>query len=134
MFYKENDTSTLDAIFSNVNNYTNLGQTQNLLKGYVQILNDGKYQLLKYYKRTVASADSMFGTVKRYFFTTQYFYFIANNQKIESLKKLNKENVLLYLPGASSLNDWIAANKIDFRKEDDVVKFLDYYNLRNSSP
>jgi hypothetical protein len=130
VFYKENDTSSVDAVFANVNNYPDLIQTQTLTNGYLQVLNRGKYELLKYYKRTVSTADSLFGTLKRYYFTTQYRYFIAGNQKIEPLKKPGKENILLYLPGSSSFGDWIAANKIDFRKEEDVVKFLDYYNSK----
>ena len=131
VFYKGNDTSEIDESFNDVHAYPDLIHTKELSSGYLQVMNQGKYQLLKFYKRTVSSADSMFGTLKRYYFTTQYRYFVSDHLKTEPLKKLNKENLLPSLPGSSSFNDWIAENKIDFRKEDDAIKFLDYYNSKN---
>ena len=131
IFYKGGDTTVTDAVFVNVTIYPDLIQTKELTSGYLQVLNTGKYQLLKYYKRTVASADSLFGTVKRYYFVTQNRYFISGNQKIEPIKRLTKENVLPDIPASTSCSDWIAQNKIDFRKEEDVVKFLNYYNSKN---
>lgn len=100
---------------------------------FVQVLNFGKYQLLKYIKRNVASADSLFGTQKRYFFSDDISYFFKSNHKVERIKKLNKENVLFYLPSSSSYDAWIKENNIDFKKEKDVVRFLNYYNAHLSN-
>jgi hypothetical protein len=47
---------------------------------------------------------------------------------LKELKKLNKENVLEFLPSALAFHSWIAENKIDLRKEEDVIRFLVYYN------
>jgi hypothetical protein len=98
------------------------------LEGYVQALNMGKYQLLKYIRRSVASADSLFGTQKKYFFIDEVFYFLKTGEKIERIKKLNKDNIIQFLPLASPDMAWIKKNKIDFKKEGSVILFLDYYN------
>jgi hypothetical protein len=96
--------------------------------GFIQVMNSGNYQLLKYIKRTVGSADSLFRTQKRYFFADELYYFLRFNEKIERIKRLRKESVLEYLPSASSYSTWINENNMDFRKEGDVIRFLDYYN------
>ncbi len=57
--------------------------------------------------RKVGSADSLFGTQKKYFFTDDVFYHIWYNEKIERIKKLNKDNVIKFLPSASAYAAWI---------------------------
>jgi hypothetical protein len=100
--------------------------------GYVQVLNTANYQLLKYIKRTVASADSLFRTQKRYFFADEVNYFLRVNEKIERIKKLNKDNIANFLPSVSSYAAWINENKIDFKKEDEVIRFLNHYNATHT--
>ena len=84
---------------------------------------------MKYTNRSVASADSIFHNLKRYFFADQITYFIKSNEKVDRIKKLNKENVLFYLP-ASSYDEWIKENSINFKNEKDIIRFLNYYNSR----
>jgi hypothetical protein len=97
-------------------------------EGFVQILNKGNYQLLKYTKRTVGSADSLFRTQKRYFFADEINYFLRFNEKVETIKRLSKDNITKLLPSVSSYTTWISQNNIDFKKECDVIHFLNYYN------
>lgn len=101
--------------------------------GYLHVLNPGNCQLLKYTKRTVDSADSLFRTQKRYFFADEVSYFLRVNDKIERIKRLNKDNVLKLLPSASSYNEWTDQNKIDLKKEEDVIRFLNYYNATRAA-
>jgi hypothetical protein len=96
--------------------------------GYVEILNPGNYQLLKHTKRTVSSADSLFRTQKRYFFTDEPSYFLRHNEKTEKIKKLAKDNIFKLLPSALSYTQWVDENKIDLKKEEDVIRFLNHYN------
>lgn len=130
VFHKNNDTSTTSAVF--------LGQVENLVAGkkpvnkLVQQLNEGKYQLLKFTERQLKSADSLFGTQKRYFFADDVYYFMRFNEKVERIKKLNRENMLQFLPSTTSYTGWIEKNKIDFKKEADAVRFLNYYNAGNT--
>ena len=101
--------------------------------GYVQVLNPGNCQLLKYTKRLVDSADSLFRTQKRYFFTDEVTYFLRFTEKIEKIKRMNKENIMKLLPSAPSSDAWIDENKIDFKKEDDTVRFLNHYNATHTT-
>lgn len=98
---------------------------------YVQQLNIGKVQLLKIILRKVESADSLFGTQKRYFFADQAEYYLLVNNKVERIKRLNKEEFFVFLPEASKYNLWIREKKLKFRNEEDFIVFLDHYN--NSS-
>jgi hypothetical protein len=94
---------------------------------FVQVMNIGRYQLLKYSKKDIVSADSAMN-YKRYFFSETNHYFLKNREKIERIKKLDDKNVLSYLPQSNTFHEWIKANHIDFKKEKDVILFLNYYN------
>jgi hypothetical protein len=113
-----------------------IGQVPNLLlnnkplNDLVQVMNPGKYQLLKYTRRSVASEESPSHTSKSYHFTDRVNYFIKSEYKVEELKKLNKDNLIINLPGAFSYDGWVKENNINFKNEKDVVRFLNYYNSR----
>ena len=98
------------------------------LNSFVQVLNPGKYQLLKYTRRKLASSESPSHTSTSYYFTDEVNYFIKANEKIEEIKKLNKESFLIHLPSSSSYNDWAKENNINFKSEKDIVRFLNHYN------
>jgi len=95
---------------------------------YVQELNEGDLKLMKLTHRKVGSADSLFGTMKRYFFTTDEYFFVAYKRSINHVKKLSRESILAYVPSSSVYDKWIADNKISFKKEEDIVRFFNYYN------
>jgi hypothetical protein len=98
------------------------------IKELLQVFNEGKYQLLKMDNRKLFEGDSLFGTMKRYFFKNEIKYFLANNNLVMPLKKLNKESVLQMAPPGKAEQDWISQNKIDFKKEADVVSYLNQLN------
>ena len=127
VFHDANDPAKIEAVFLYglrppfISNLT----TDNFL----QVLNEGNYQLLKEATRKVTEGDSLFGTLKKYFFTYETTYFISKKFIVTPLKKLNKENCLQALPvGKNSSEQWITQNKIDLRKEVDVVAFLNFVN------
>lgn len=126
IFFKENDTSISTAAF--IRHVPNLNLNNKKLDDFVQVLNYGNYQLLKYRKRYVVEGDSLFHTLKRYYFSDKVYYFMKSSAKVEKITRLSKENVLVFLPSSSSFTDWIKANNIDFKMESDVIRFLDYYN------
>lgn len=126
IFHRNNDTSTKEAVF--IANTMQAQLYKKEVKNYFRLMNDGAYKLLKLHNRIVTTGDSLFGTQKRYYFTTEIKYFISSDSKTELVKKMNKEGILLFLPGSSEYKDWITKNDIDFRKEDDLIRFLDYYN------
>ena len=94
---------------------------------FVQVLSTGRYELLKYTKKLLATADSAMN-YKRYFFSETNYYFLKDAEKVERIQKLNDKSILPYLPQSNSFNDWIKTNRIDLRKEKDVILFLNYYN------
>jgi hypothetical protein len=118
-------------VFSNqINNLLVKGKP---VKGFVQVLNPGKYQLLKYMQKKVASSELVSATGKKnYYFTTETNYFIKQDDKVNHLKKLNKETILSFLPSSSGFEETISKNKINFNVEKDVVFFLNYYNSYQS--
>jgi len=127
VFSREHDSATFLA------NLSPLLLNNKKENGYIQVLNAGNCQLLKYTKRIVSSADSLFRTQKRYFFTDEVTYFLRFSDKIEKVKRLNKENISKLLPSASSFDAWINENKIDFKKEDNIVRFLNHYNATHTT-
>lgn len=130
-----NDLKVLKIIFEKENDTTVfLGNLPDLLfrnkkfDGFVQVMNSGEYQLLKYVKRIVASADSLVGTLKRYFFKDEVYYFVRSDNKIDHIKKLNKENLLVLFPSKKLYSVWIDKHQINLKKEEDVINFFNYYN------
>ncbi|MDQ3681682.1 MAG: hypothetical protein M3352_01260 [Bacteroidota bacterium] len=131
IFYKGKDTS--EIITSFIRRVPDLFLWNKKTDDFVQVLNQGKYQLLKHTKRIVGNADSLFGTQKRYFFKDEHNYFLRVNDKVEKVKKLNEEYILSLMPSSSNYKVWIKGNNISFKKEDDVIRFLNYYNSQASS-
>ena len=93
----------------------------------VQVLNTGRYQLLKYTKKQLGTADSAM-SYKRYYFSETNYYFLKNLEKVERIKKLDDKNILSYLPQSKTFSAWIKTNEIDLKKEKDIISFLNYYN------
>ena len=122
------------AIF--VRNVIDLRIGKKPIEAFVQVMNEGDYQLLKYTSRKLNISDSVMSASKRYFFKDEVHYFIKSRNKVERLKKLNKEELFNYLPSGTAYNEWIAANAITFEQEADILRFLNYYNVqrKNSTP
>lgn len=105
----------------------NLFLNRKKMDGFVQVLNTGEYQLLKYIQKELLTSDSAL-SAKRYYFKETNYYFIRKGQKVEQIKKMDKENVLVHVPLSATLKEWIDANHLNFEKEKDIILFLSYYN------
>lgn len=130
VFHPDKDVSKTAEVF--IMNDDHMKLYDKKVKGFAQVVNSGTHRLLKYTLRKVNSADSLFGTQKKYFFTDEIYYFLWHNDQIERIKKLNKDQVTQYLPSSSKYSEWINENRIDFRKESDVVRFLNHYNAQQT--
>ena len=127
IFHTNNDSSAIGTIF--MKDIPNLVLNKKPLTNFVQAMNMGKCQLLKYTSRQVFPAeDSLFGTQKRYAFKDINFYFLKTEDKVEKIKKLSDEHILALIPEASSFKEWINQNNLSLKKEEDVILFLDHYN------
>jgi len=119
------------AVF--IRNLPELRWEQRPLEVFVQELNAGRFQLLKHLNRSVQSADSLFGTVKRYFFSDRPVYFLREGDRVEPLRRLNRDFLFLLLPGSRSFEPWLREHKVDLRREEGVLRFLDHYNRERAA-
>ena len=126
IFHKGEDLKSTDATFIYIQEAVE--ENKQITNAFVQVMNNGKYELLKLNTRTLSQKDSLFGTVKAYRFVNNTKYFIYNSHKAEPIKKLSPDFILPFFIHAESYNEWIAKNKIDLKKEADVVRFINYYN------
>jgi hypothetical protein len=127
--HKSDESNDILAVFENEMDQIVENNTEAENSSYVQVMNFGDIQLLKHTRKKIATADSLFGTQKRYYFSDQVMYYVNDKYgKTERLKKLNQDNLTDVLPMFSRHKNWITSNKINFKKEEDVVRFLDYYN------
>jgi hypothetical protein len=132
VFHNNNDSSSVGTIF--IKNIPDLILDKKPLTAFVQVMNSGKCQLLKYTTRRVyPGEDSLFGTQKRYVFKDVNFYFLKTGDKVEKIKKLNTEHFLALIPEASAYKEWINRNDLNFKQEEDLVLFLNYFNSQTNS-
>ena len=125
IFYKDNDTSAIGKNYISDNALLAKNEYSN---PFMEVLNNGKYALLKRTIKDVRSADSMFGTQKRFYFASTVKYYLLSDKKIEPLNKLTKESITASLPNSSRCEEWLKQNKINFKKVADIILFLNYYN------
>lgn len=98
------------------------------LNDYLQVMNQGTASLLKYQRKLIYSTDSAFGTQKSYSFKSESYYYLWFKIKAEPLKRLSKDALFELLPRARSFEKWVIENKLNLKKEEDVITFLNYYN------
>ncbi len=133
VFYKGKDTtSEVVAVFeTNPSFITEKNPNEDV---YVQVLNNGDIQLLKHIQILLMTGDSLMGTYKRYYFSEQVNYYLnSKSGKNSHFRKLSRNNILETLNTEDSVRTWIKQNDINFKKEDDVIRFLNYYNSRTKS-
>jgi hypothetical protein len=130
IFFHPNDTSAaITTVFEN--ELASIKTTNPNAQGtaYVQVLNQGDFQLLKHIKKIFVTADSLFGTMKRYYFSEQVHYYMNNKYgQAYRLKKLNKEAVTQELNLDKEEEEWIRQQGLSMRKEDEILLFLTYLN------
>lgn len=124
--YDKSDTSFQKAVFVRTMDF--ISQSGKPMGEYAEQLNNGQAILYKIAKKNVVTADSLFGTLKRYYFATTYTYFIGMNGRVTQLKKLSEEAVFTALPAIGKLEDWARKNKINLKKEEGVLALMQQWN------
>ena len=124
--YDKSDTAVQKAVFVKTLDFTtSVGKP---IGEYAEQLNKGNAILYKVSKKNVVTADSLFGTLKRYYFGTTYAYFVAMNGRVTQLKKLSDDVIFTALPAVGKLEDWARKNKINLKKEEGVLALLHQWN------
>ena len=133
IFFDKNDTSKINSVFvRSIPNASIKGKPE---VAFAQVMNLGDIRLLKYTSRTVDPyyRDSLFGTQKKYQFKDMTFYYLASSSRVDKLKRLNEQNLIPLLPNSSSNWKFIKENKLDLKKEPDVIAFLNYLNAKSAN-
>jgi hypothetical protein len=128
IFHPGRDTSLTTAAFmKDLSRYAVETKDLNVV---MQVMNYGKYELLKYVNRKVSAADSLFGTQKRYFFRDEISYYLKADNIVQRVRKLAEDNFYELIPALTTAlhRKWIKENKVNFKREEDIVRFLNYYN------
>jgi len=134
IFYKDDTSDEILAIFENNLSIIVEANPKAENSSYVQVMNTGDVQLLKHIKATFVTADSLFGTMKRYYFSEHVAYYVNNKfGQIQKLKKLNKDVIMENVNLDREAEAWIKQQNINFKKEEDLLRFLDYWNGRKKS-
>lgn len=126
VFMSREDSTKIEAVFK-----TNIPEIRRktLCKNcFAQELNQGHTKLLKITQKRVSEEDSLFGTKKKYTFVDDVEYFIQTDDQYNRLKKLNKDDLLIFLPGSGAYAGWIRKNGLRLNKEADCLVFLEHYN------
>ena len=96
---------------------------------FVQVLNEGKLQLIKYNRKVLVDTKSYgSGNNDNKSIEQQSFYFLANNKSATPVK-LSKSS-LEELAGSrkNELSTYLTANNLNPKKEADFARALDYLN------
>ncbi len=94
---------------------------------FVQVLAEGRIDLYRLDLKHVSEMSEVnAGMVKTFTGGIKYY---AKKDKAVTLIRADKDSVLLLVPDKSDqVKEFITSNKISFRKEEDLIKVLKYYN------
>jgi hypothetical protein len=110
--------------------YDAVNLTYNGNRKYAQEMNLGEISLLKVTIRDGREADSMFGTLKRYYFSDRFDYYVRVYKRVEKLRKLNQDEVFSVIPAKREVVDYVKQQKLNLKREEDVIALFDYLNSR----
>jgi hypothetical protein len=96
---------------------------------YVEEMVNGQVKLYKYTKRYVASADSMFGTLKRYYFANTVHYFLSDAREVLLIKKMNLSSIADILGDRGTLTRWAEQNRLNPKREEDLIAMIRRWNF-----
>lgn len=116
------------------NDYEGVSATYNRNKRYAKELNAADPCLLRVDIRDGREADSMFGTLKRYYFADRNDYFVRVGKRVEKLRRLNQEEIFAVLPAKQDAVDFVKKNKLNMKKEEDVIRLFDYLASVKAAP
>jgi hypothetical protein len=126
VLYDKADTAVQKAVFVRTMGFATPGIQP--IGAYAEQLNDGDVVLYKVSKKNVVTADSLFGTLKRYYFGTTHAYFVGVNGSVSHLKKLSEDAIFTALSVNGKLEEWVRKNKLNLKREEDVLALLQHWN------
>ncbi len=123
LFYDRTDTAKISSMFKWFAAFAFHDK-----ESFIQVLNEGKIQLLKNYTVLLNKEYDPINTRSEYRFTTHVNYFLLEEGKIEPVKSLNKSELFSLLKPAKEQEVWLKTNKNRLRNEANAIEFLSYLN------
>jgi len=123
LFYSDEDSTKPSAVFEKFSSLEGADNT-----GFYQSLNAGNTKLLKLTTVKIESGlDPLLGkTIHR--FSSKYHYSIYFNNTVNTMNKLNKDNILKLINPADEIKSWLKTNNNQLKNEAQVITFFEYYN------
>ena len=125
--FDRKDSTKIKAIFQQIT-----GVDGNTATAFVQVLNNGNTELLKY--THVIVFDRGFDAIAgkdNYSFVTKVTYCLLNKGVVTLIKNLDKDNVLAVVPPLADTESWLKNNKNKLKNETDIINYFNYYNTAN---
>ncbi len=95
---------------------------------YYEILSDGKIKLLKHLAKHIEETKTYgSATANREYVTTEAYY-VFKNDKMSAIKPDKKAVLGLMTDKAAQIDDYLKANKVNFKSDADLGKLFDKYN------
>jgi hypothetical protein len=95
---------------------------------YFEVLSDGTVQLLKKVSKVIIESQAFNSATKTRSFQENVSYYLVRADKAVRVKN-DKKSILANIPDKQQqLQDYLKANKVNFRSDTDLAKFITYYN------
>lgn len=100
----------------------------NDLKTFYQVLASGKATVLKQIKKTLIEEKAFNSATITRRFDTEKNYYVFSGNAMTKLKRTKSDIVALLGDQKSKIEEFIAANKLNTKSDEDLVRIFDYYN------
>ncbi|WP_413670030.1 hypothetical protein ACEN9X_08885 [Mucilaginibacter sp. Mucisp86] len=97
-------------------------------KTFYQVVGDGKVKLLRYYKKKILESTGFASQVATKTFITANSYYLFSDNKIAKIKPSQKTILPALNDKADKMQEYIKANKVDFKSDVALAKLFSYYN------
>lgn len=116
--------NTSSVIFRNGFSNTEVKPTD-----YLEVMAEGNIRLLKKITISVKEIKDYSSAVTEKSYVTKSTYYVAQQDNALQNVSLNKKDIIKALPAhTKEIEQYIKDNKVNFRKDEDLTKLVNYYN------
>jgi hypothetical protein len=123
VFFDRLDSTKVTAVFLELS-----ALSGNKIHVFGQILNEGKFQLVKTSPTTTTTTQDPFSRQISYSFQTIHHYFLMNNGAVTELSDISKESLFAIIKPTEREIQWLKSNKNKLKNEKQAIDFLNFYN------
>ncbi|UOE49760.1 hypothetical protein MTO98_01570 [Mucilaginibacter sp. SMC90] len=97
-------------------------------KTFYLVVGEGKTKLLKCYKKKVIESKDFSSQITTKTFTTTNSYYLFANNQMTKVKPSQKAMLVAMNDKADKIQEYVKANKVDFKSDVALAKLFSYYN------